>query len=45
MQAGVTFTRDPFRLLVQYNYIDGQFNGIGFFRDRDNIVVQLEVVI
>jgi len=45
VQPGVTFVRDPFRLTVQYNYLDGQFNGIGFLRDRDNVVIQLEVVI
>ena len=45
VQPGVTFVRDPFRLTVQYNYLDGQFNGIGFLRDRDNFIVQLEVVI
>ncbi len=45
VQPGVTFVRDPFRLTLQYNYIDGQFNGIGFLRDRDNLIVQLEVVI
>ncbi|MBI3300611.1 MAG: hypothetical protein HYZ72_00815 [Deltaproteobacteria bacterium] len=45
VQPGVTFTRDPFRLTVQYNYIDGQFNGVGFLRDRDNVIIQLEVVI
>jgi len=45
VQPGVTFVRDPFRLTFQYNYIDGQFNGIGFLRDRDNVVVQLELVI
>ena len=45
VQPGITFTRDPFRFTVQYNYIDGQFNGIGFLRDRDNLIFQLEVVI
>jgi hypothetical protein len=45
VQPGITFVRDPFRLLLQYNYIDGQFNGIGFLRDRDNFIFQLEVVI
>lgn len=45
VQPGITFVRDPFRLLLQYNYIDGQFNGIGFLRDRDNVIIQLEVVI
>jgi hypothetical protein len=45
VQPGITFTRDPFRLLLQYNFIDGQFNGIGFLRDRDNFIIQLDVVI
>ena len=45
VQPGITFTRDPFRFTVQYNYIDGQFNGIGFLRDRDNLIFQLELVI
>ena len=45
VQPGITFTRDPFRFTIQYNYIDGQFNGIGFLRDRDNLIFQLEVVI
>jgi hypothetical protein len=45
VQPGVTFTRDPFRFTVQYSYIDGQFNGIGFLRDRDNLIFQVEVVI
>ena len=45
VQPGITFTRDPFRFIIQYNYIDGQYNGIGFLRDRDNLIVQLEVVI
>lgn len=45
MQPQVTFIRDPFRLTLQYNYLDGQYNGIGFLRDRDNFIVQLEYVI
>jgi hypothetical protein len=45
VQPQVTFIRDPFRLTLQYNYLDGQYNGIGFLRDRDNVIVQLEVVI
>ena len=45
VQPEITFIRDPFRLLFQYNYLDGQYNGIGFLRDRDNFIVQLEVVL
>lgn len=44
VQPGVTLTRDPFRLTLQYNYLDGQFNGIGFLRDRDNLIAQMEMV-
>ncbi len=44
VQPGITFTRDPFRLTLQYNYLDGQYNGIGFLRDRDNLITQLEMV-
>ena len=33
------------RFDVQYNYLDGQYNGIGFLRDRDNVIIQLEAVI
>jgi hypothetical protein len=45
VQPEITFIRDPFRLTLQYNYIDGQYNSIGFLRDRDNLIVQLEFVI
>lgn len=45
VQPQVAFIRDPFRITLQYNYIDGQYNGIGFLRDRDNFLVQLEYVI
>lgn len=45
LQPAITMIRDPFRLTVQYNYLDGQYNGIGFLRDRDNLIMQLEMVI
>ena len=44
VQPGITLTRDPFRLTIQYNYLDGQYNGIGLLRDRDNLITQLEMV-
>ena len=44
VQPGITLTRDPFRLTLQYNYLDGQYNGIGLLRDRDNLITQLEMV-
>lgn len=45
VQPQVSLIRDPFRLTLQFNYLDGQYNGIGFLRDRDNFLVQLEYVI
>jgi hypothetical protein len=45
VQPQISFIRDPFRLTLQFNYLDGQYNGIGFLRDRDNVLVQLEYVI
>jgi hypothetical protein len=45
VQPQITLIRDPFRLTLQFNYLDGQYNGIGFLRDRDNLLVQLEYVI
>jgi len=45
VQPQITFIRDPFRVVLQYNYLDGQYNGIGFLRDRDNFIIQVELVI
>ncbi len=45
VQPEITFIRDPFRFILQYNYLDGQYNGIGFLRDRDNLIFQMELVL
>lgn len=46
---GVTFSRDPFRFRVEYNYLYGGrlkgASGISLLRDRDNVLFQLEYVI
>ncbi len=44
VQPGAVLTRDPFRLPLQYNSIDEQFNGLGLLRDRDTLITQLEMV-
>jgi hypothetical protein len=36
---------EPLRLSVRYNYLDGRYMGIGFFKTRDNIWVELQYVL
>jgi hypothetical protein len=36
---------DPFRLSVRYNYLDGRYAGIGLFKTRDNIWVELQYLL
>jgi len=46
---GVTFSRDPFRFRIEYNYLyAGRYkggSGISLLRDRDNVLFQFEYVI
>ena len=37
IQPSVNLLREPFRLMIQYSAIAGNFTGFGFFRDRDQI--------
>jgi len=45
----VTFLRDPFRLMVQYNFMYANrlkgASGVSLFRDRDNVLFQIEYVL
>ena len=34
-----------FRLSVRYNYLDGRYTGIGFFKTKDNIWVELQYLL
>ena len=44
-QPGVTFVRDPFRLIFDYSRVDGPPSGmLGTVRDRDNVRFQIEYV-
>jgi len=44
-QPGVTFLRDPFRLVMDYTYLGGAPSGqLGTLRDRDNARIQFEYV-
>jgi hypothetical protein len=46
VQPGVNWTFwDPWRLQVRYNYLDGRYAGIGFFKTRDNIWVELQYLL
>ena len=37
VQPSVNLIREPFRFMIQYNAIAGNFTGLGAFRDRDQI--------
>jgi hypothetical protein len=39
LQPSVNLLREPFRLMIQYSAIVGNFTGFGVFRDRDQISV------
>ena len=49
MIPGVTYSRDPFRVTVGYNFLWANRlkggSGISLLRDRDNFLIQLEYVI
>ncbi|MCS6926969.1 MAG: hypothetical protein NZ578_13800, partial [Candidatus Binatia bacterium] len=46
VQPGIDWTFwDPFRMQIRYNYLDGRYAGIGFFKTRDNIWVELQYLL
>ncbi len=46
MQPGIDWTfYDPFRVSVRYNWIDGNNQGIGAFKTKDNIWVELQYLL
>lgn len=36
---------DPFRLSIRYNFIDGRYTGIGFFKFKDSIWFELQYLL
>ena len=43
IQPGIDWTFwDPFRLQLRYNYLDGNYAGIGFFKTRDSVWLELQ---
>ena len=36
---------DPFRLSIRYNFIDGKYTGIGFFKYKDSIWFELQYLL
>ena len=36
---------DPFRLSIRYNFIDGKYTGIGFFKFKDSIWFELQYLL
>lgn len=46
VQPGIDWTFwEPFRAQVRYNYIDGRYTGIGFFKTRDSIWLELQYLL
>jgi len=41
---GVNFIYEPLRFRIQYSMIAGQFTGLGFFRDRDQLSFMLTLL-
>jgi hypothetical protein len=36
---------DPFRLSIRYNFIDGKYTGIGFFKYKDSVWLELQYLL
>ena len=46
MQPGLNWTFwDPFRMQLRYNYIDGKYSGIGFFKNKDSFWIELQYLL
>ncbi len=45
IQPSVSLLREPFRLMIQYSAITGNFTGMGIFRDRDQISFSLSYLL
>lgn len=45
IQPQLTFIRDPWRFRIEYNWLDGRFNGIGFFQDKDNLAFRIDYLL
>lgn len=46
IQPSLQYYKEPFRVLIEYNWLGGDYSGpVGFFRDRDNIMLKLEYVL
>jgi hypothetical protein len=46
IQPGVDWTFwEPFRFQMRYNFIDGKYSGIGFFKAKDHIYFELQYLL
>lgn len=45
IQPSLTYYYDPFRFIIEYNHLGGDYTGIGFLRDRDNLMVKIEYLL
>ena len=45
IQPSLNYYRDPFRVRVEYNYLGGDYSGVGFLKDRDNLMLKIEYLL
>jgi len=46
VQPGVNWTFwDPWRMQIRYNWIDGRYTGVGFFKTKDSIWLELQYLL
>lgn len=45
IQPSLTYYYDPFRFIIEYNYLNGDYKGIGFLKDRDNLMFKIEYLL
>lgn len=45
LQPSLNYYRDPYRFRIEYNYIEGEYSGLGFYKDRDNLMFKLDYMI
>ncbi len=44
-QPGLTFIRDPWRLRIQWNWIDGRLVDVGLLQDKDNLAIRIDYLL
>ena len=45
IQPSLNYYREPFRFRIEYNLIEGEYSGLGFYKDRDNLMFKFDYMI